>query len=286
MSARGRALSGLVTVVMSLAGFATVGALPAAGVSDGNVEYVALGDSYAAGTAAGSYPNCQRSTAGYPALLVDIGRRIDLQANVTCSGATTSSVATTQLSALNRDTRLVTVTVGAADLGLTRVLTACTPVPPSDDCDDAINDALALFVVGPEGESVLGNHLASLFAEVVDEAPKALVVVTGYPLLFASPAPGTLNEDIINQVNAATILLNDAIKQAVEATQAPGVDIVYVDVTEAFEEHGIGGQLQPFINPPGTADAFHPTAAGYIAYADAISATLPKAWLDKQKKSA
>jgi lysophospholipase L1-like esterase len=180
----------------------------------------------------------------------------------------------------------VTVTVGAADLGLTRVLTACTPVPPSDDCDDAINDALALLAVGPEGESVLGSRLASLFAEVVHEAPKALVVVTGYPLLLASPAPGTPNEDIINQVNAATILLNDAIKQAVEATQAPGVDIVYVDVTEAFEEHGIGGELPPFINPPGTEDAFHPTAAGYIAYADAISATLPKAWLDKQKKSA
>ena len=56
MSARGRFLSGLVTVVVALAGFVTLGALPAA-ATPGTVQYVALGDSYAAGQAAGSFPN-------------------------------------------------------------------------------------------------------------------------------------------------------------------------------------------------------------------------------------
>ena len=50
MSARGPLVSGLVTMVIALAGFVTVGALPAA-ATPGTIQYVALGDSYAAGTA-------------------------------------------------------------------------------------------------------------------------------------------------------------------------------------------------------------------------------------------
>ena len=51
MSARGRFLSVLVTIVVALAGFVTVGALPAAAAPSA-VHYVALGDSYAAGQGA------------------------------------------------------------------------------------------------------------------------------------------------------------------------------------------------------------------------------------------
>ena len=116
MSARGRFLSGLVTVVLALAGFVTAGALPAAAAPKA-VQYVALGDSYAAGTALGTYPDCEHGDGGYPALL-PLGSRIDLQANVACSGASVSDVVANQLSALTSDTRLVTLTVGAADLDL------------------------------------------------------------------------------------------------------------------------------------------------------------------------
>jgi hypothetical protein len=66
-------------MVIALAGFVTFGALPAAANSD-NVQYVALGDSYAAGVGAGSYDgtDCVQSSNGYPELL-DSGRRIDLR---------------------------------------------------------------------------------------------------------------------------------------------------------------------------------------------------------------
>jgi hypothetical protein len=61
MSVRGRFLSVLVSVVTALAGFVAVGALPAA-AAPGIVQYVALGDSYAAGTAAGSFPDdCEQT---------------------------------------------------------------------------------------------------------------------------------------------------------------------------------------------------------------------------------
>jgi lysophospholipase L1-like esterase len=284
MSARGRLLSGLVSLVIALAGFVTVGVLPAA-AQPSTVQYVALGDSYAAGQGASPYLNdCLQSPQGYPELL-DSEKRIHLRANEACTGATTSEVATTQLAALNRGTRLVTLTVGAADLDVSGVATACL-TGTLDECLLKIAEARALLPAAPGGPSVLGSRLVSLFAEVADAAPNARIVVTGYPLLFAPPAPGSPNEAIINQINLATALLNDAIKQAVEATQATGVDIVYVDVIVPFLGHGIGGPSAPFINPPGSADAFHPNAAGYLAYAAAISAALPAEWLDAQQQLA
>ena len=72
---------------------------------------------------------------------------------------------------------------------------------------------------------------------------------------------------------------------AVNATRKDtGANIIYVDVTEQFEGHGIGSSDDPFINATG-ADAFHPNAAGYRAYAKAISAAIRDA-LDRQKQLA
>jgi len=118
MSARGRFVSGLATAVVALAGFVTVGALPAAGAAS-VVEYAALGDSYAAGWGAppaDPEDPCQRSAQGYPTLLDDAQKRIELEVNAACKGAKTADVINTQLSALNSDIRLVTLTVGGNDL--------------------------------------------------------------------------------------------------------------------------------------------------------------------------
>jgi lysophospholipase L1-like esterase len=173
MTARGRFVARLVTMLIALAGFVTVGALPAAAGNSGAVQYVALGDSYAAGQGGGDYLNdCLQSLNGYPYLL-EPKRRIDLRANAACTGASTSEVSSTQLS---EDTGLVTLTVGAADLDLSGVLAACTAVPPVG-CQDAINVALGQL-------ALLGGSLSNLYALVADAAPNALIVVTGYPYLF------------------------------------------------------------------------------------------------------
>jgi lysophospholipase L1-like esterase len=284
MSARGRFLSVLVTIVVALAGFVTVGVLPAA-AAPGIVQYVPLGDSYAAGQGAPPYLNiCLQTDQGYPTLLDNFESRIDLQDNPTCTGAKTSDVVDNQLSALNSDTRLVTLTVGAADLDLSGVLTACSPVPTAG-CGAAIANAVALLAVGPGGESALGRRLTDLYADVAERAPKARVMVTGYPLLF-SPALSDPFLTIKLQINAATAALNSTIEQAVSVANDADVNIHYVDVTEAFAGHGIGGEPE-FINPLCDAPcdpiellgAFHPTADGYQAYADAIAAALPGGWL-------
>jgi lysophospholipase L1-like esterase len=275
MSARGRLLSGLVSIVIALAGFVTGGALPAA-ASPPIVQYVALGDSYAAGTAVGDSPFfCPRNPLGYPGLLASESG-IDFQAdgNATCSGATALEVSETQLEALDRDTRLVTLTVGAADLGLSTVLAVCTdPLGTPADC-------VAAVLLARSRLQMLGGDLRQLYADVAEEAPRARIVVTGYPHLFEDTAP--VDEAIIDAVNQATDALNTTIRQAVTATQVADVNIHYVDVTDEFAGHGIGAPPQLLFIFPAGPEAFHPTPAGYRAYADAIAVALPNAWVDKQ----
>lgn len=117
-------------MLIALAGFVTVGALPAAAGNSGTVQYVALGDSYAAGQGGGEYlNNCLESPNGYPYLLDSRHpMRINLLDNGACARLSTSEVMA-GLPARNDDTRLVTLTVGAADLDLAAVLTACTADP-------------------------------------------------------------------------------------------------------------------------------------------------------------
>jgi GDSL-like Lipase/Acylhydrolase family len=284
MSARGRFLSGLVSLVIALAGFVTVGALPAAAATNSRtVQYVALGDSYAAGQGAPPYLNeCLQSTKGYPGLL-DAEKRIHLRANEACTGATISDVANTQLSALNRGTRLVTLTVGATELNVSAVATACL-TGTLEACQREIARVqllLGFCPVNPEAPSALDGPLTDLYAQVANAAPNALVVVTGYPLLFELIS-GDPNEPIKAEINDATTALNCVIERAVTAAQkATGADIVYVDVTSRFMGHGIGSPVS-FINATGP-DAFHPDAAGYLfGYTAAILAELPPAWLDGQ----
>ena len=249
-------------MLIALAGFMTVSVLPAAAGNSDTIQYVALGDSYAAGQGGSDYLNdCLQSPNGYPYLL-DAEKQIHLRANAACSGAKTSEVVSTQLSALNRGTRLVTVTVGAADLNLSAVLTACTAVPP-ENCQAAIEQAVGQL-------PGLKDSLIKLYAEVADEAPNALILVTGYPHLFEI-LPGDPAAAIKTQINDAITLLNSTILQAVEA-QPDSVNIVYVDVTPEFAGHGIGSK-EPFIISEGD-DAYHPNAAGYRAYAKAILATI------------
>jgi lysophospholipase L1-like esterase len=281
MSARGRLLSGLVTIVIALAGFVGLGALPAA-ASPSVIQYVALGDSYAAGQGGGDYLNgCLQTAESYPELL-DLESRIHLQANPTCTGARASEMAA-QLEALNDDTRLVTLTVGAADLGLSALLAVCSDPTRTLDCLAAIQNVREVLL------PALGSNLTVLYAEVARAAPKARVVVTGYPHLLEPTAP--FDPVLIAAINGATDALNSTIEQAVSFTNEADVNIHYADVTAAFAGHGIGS-TDPFIhglltdNGLPDPDAFHPNAAGYRAYADVISAALPGGWLDKQKQSA
>jgi lysophospholipase L1-like esterase len=295
VNTRGRLISGLVTTVMALAGFVTAGTLPAAATAS-PVQYVALGDSYAAGVGATivTPQPCGRSGNGYPELLDEKGR-IELLANFACFGATTSDVAKTvselkKLGKLNPGTRLVTLTVGGADLNFRDVLTTCTLNATA--CSGAVEAALLLLL--PD----LKSNLPKLYAQIADAAPEARIVVTGYPLLFERDDQSDFSLDVINAVNNGGVALNKTIEDAVAAANEDG-NIDYVDVTDAFEGHSVLRRVDnpddpdenafihsPFIliegKPQPDPAAYHPNDNGYHAYADAISAALPRGWLNKQ----
>ena len=108
---------------MAAAAFAT-GAGTAGAAS--SVHYVALGDSYSSGDGAGSYSDgsCRESSNAYPVLWANANAPATFT-NETCSGATTSSVISTQLGALSSATTLVSITVGGNDVGFASVMETC-----------------------------------------------------------------------------------------------------------------------------------------------------------------
>lgn len=235
------------------------------------VNYVALGDSYAAGVGAGfnEANACRQSSLSYPELL-DAIKHVKLITDASCSGATTTDLLG-QLSALkpHKDIDLVTVTVGANDLGGAGVVATCAVSFTSPQCQDALNAAIALMTLpSPGADSTLGMRLAATFATVAAAAPDATILVTGYAYLFETPPTTDPNYATIATINTATAALNTTIQAAVQQVAATGVDIRYVDVATDFAGHGIGS-AEPWINAAGQ-DAFHPTAAGYVAYAARI----------------
>ncbi len=273
MIRRSRRLSLVLAALATLIGLALVTAAPA---DAGNrhsrtLSYAALGDSYAAGFGAGRYENgCYQSRRGYPALL-DAETRASLDVDVTCSGATTSAVLTTQVPLLPHRARLVTLTVGGNDLGFATVATTCAP-GPSVACQAAIGQALALLAPRSGGPSVLATRLATTYAAVAAAAPRAEILVAGYPLLFETPTASTPNGATIAALNNATVALNATIKATVAATAAGGAEIRYVDVAPGFTGHGIGSR-RPYLHASGP-EALHPTARGYRVYAAALTGAL------------
>ncbi|MET0714292.1 MAG: SGNH/GDSL hydrolase family protein [Mycetocola sp.] len=238
------------------------------------VNYVALGDSYAAGQGAGFYENeCLQSSLSYPELLDDM-KHMKLIADASCSGATTADVIG-QLTEIrpNKHIDLITLTVGANDVGSAALVAACTASFTSPECQAALTAAIALMTPpAPRVPSELAVRLATTFTAVAMAAPGATIMVTGYPYLFETPPSTDPNYEAIVQLREATTTLNETIEGVVDQLALTGIDIRYVDVTAAFAGHGIGS-ADPWINATGQ-DAFHATAAGYLAYSRAIRAEL------------
>ncbi|MFC7612826.1 SGNH/GDSL hydrolase family protein [Actinokineospora soli] len=89
-------------------------------------RYVALGDSYSAGTGAGGhYGSCYRSRKAYPRLWAQANQPASF-AFAACGGATTDTVIAKQVNALADDTTLVTITIGGNDVGFGSVMRTCT----------------------------------------------------------------------------------------------------------------------------------------------------------------
>ncbi|WP_313544588.1 SGNH/GDSL hydrolase family protein [Leifsonia aquatica] len=220
-----------------------------------STRYVALGDSFAAGMGGGGEAGkCRSSSASYPSVFTRESG-VDLIVNAACSGATTSDLLRTQLISLDDRTDLVTVSIGGNDLGVAAIAADCA-AGKAASCRSQLTSALSLLNVLPE-------RLATVYDAIVQAAPNARIVVTGYALMYDASDPNAKDFGMAAAINAATIGLNQVIDDAVDAERAKGAPMTYVGVD--FAGHAIG-DAKPWVHTSGV-DAFHPTAAGYAEYA-------------------
>jgi len=242
--------------------------LPTAHAATGG--HVALGDSYSSGLGTGSYyadgTDCRRSPQAYGVLLAErAGLELTLAA---CSGATTASVATEQLSALTDDTARVTITVGGNDVGFAPVLTECAKPGWWGDCDGAIDEALQIAT------QQLPGRLGSLFDQIRSRSPQAVVVVSGYPQLFNGEDCHALtffSGSEMGRLNSAATQLNSVIRQ-----QAVAAGFRYVDAVPTFEGHAVCDDAEWVNNLSVPVDeSFHPNVAGHRGYAEVFGSGFP-----------
>ena len=224
----------------------------------GGVRYVALGDSYSSGLGAGgmisSSGSCDRSSNAYSQLWTNAHHPASY-ASVACSGATTSTVISTQLSALSAATTLVSITVGGNDVGFSSTMETCV-LRSTSTCVAAIQADEA------QVRSALPGELNSVLGDIAGAAPAARVIVLGYPDLYdlskSSSCIGLSTTDRTDLNQAAGEL--DAAIQAAAAAHGDA----YVDVRPAFAGHNIcdSSPWLHSVNILDVSESYHPTAAG------------------------
>ena len=222
------------------------------------VRYVALGDSYSAGTGAGPYStagrSCERSAKAYPQLWAARHAPASF-VSVACAGATTATVLDRQVSALSPATTLVSLTIGGNDVGFSHVMETCV-LEWNSACQDAVTTAEKSIT------TTLPGHLDSVLGAIRARAPRARIVLLGYPDLYdLSRSPGCLG--IGTTKRTALNQGADALDRALAAAAARHGD-VFADVRTEFAGHQIcdggSGYLNAVTFP--LENSYHPTAAG------------------------
>jgi lysophospholipase L1-like esterase len=247
----------VVTLTVSLTvAIGAVLAVAAPAQAAANDRYVALGDSYSSGVGAGNYTSesgsCQRSTGAYPALWAAAHAPASY-VSVACSGATTTSVASSQLSALSSTTTLVSVTAGGNDVGFSNIMQTCA-LQGTDQCVAAVQAA------ENQVQNTLPGLLNTLYNKISAQAPHARVIVLDYPVFyqlgtFCIGLSATSHAKIDEGIN---------ILDGVLSTAASQHGFTFADVRSAFVGHQLcsSDKLLHALNFADLSVSYHPTADG------------------------
>jgi lysophospholipase L1-like esterase len=288
LSARSRRLAAAAVAVSAVAGMCLT--VPAQAQADSALHYVALGDSYSAGS--GVLPldlsaplECARSSVNYPH---DLANRLGLDlTDVTCGGAKTQDFSGSQypgvapqLDALNDSTDLVTMTIGGNDSN--------TFIDAILACGSA---GVATLGFGHPCQSLYGNSfdntidtttyqaLDATLAAVKAKAPNARVAIVGYPWIVPAQAvPGCYAEMPI--ASGDIPYLRDLETHLNAAVQRAAADngVTYVDMSgvsnghDACEPSGTRW-IEPLLFGTNYVPV-HPNATGEAAMANQVAATL------------
>ncbi|MFC6887347.1 MULTISPECIES: SGNH/GDSL hydrolase family protein [Actinomadura] len=250
--------------------------------------YVALGDSYSSGVGAEAslsdqnpLERCHRTSKAYYHAVSKAFPFAGGSSFWACSGATTEDVRKgkdgepPQLGRLNAGTSLVTISIGGNDVGFSKILTGCVvKLPWSKSCEEQGRDIAGRM-------ATLRQTLPALVDEIVDRAPRARVIMMGYPRAF-SEVDGADGDNITLQdqrfLNARAHELGELIRQTAAEADARIVSerglgsVEFVDAYSAFAGHEVGSS-DPYMNGLGVSlsalsaepRSFHPTVKGHEA---------------------
>ncbi|MFI6055842.1 SGNH/GDSL hydrolase family protein [Streptomyces violascens] len=217
------------------------------------LDYVALGDSVASGGGAGpSSGDCYRSSEAYPELWA-AAHHPERFVFAACAGATISDVIDKQLPGITPGTGLVSITVGANDVGFDAVK-ECV-IADEATCLEGVARAEQTM------DQVLPGRFDRLYRAIKAKAARGVhVVVLGYPRLYADHAcpTGLVAQRELSALNAVM----DHLDRVIESATRAHLDVTFADVRPAFTGHGICSD-DPWINPPSALAAYHPTAQGH-----------------------
>src|SRR6185369_10316937 len=124
----------------------------------------------------GSSGSCDRSTNAYSALWA-AAHAPAAYTSAACSGATTSTVNSSQLSALSSATTLVSITIGGNDVGFSNIMETCA-LQGTSACVSAVQSAENY------AQNTLPGLLNTTYNNIRSHAPNAKVVVVDYPVFY------------------------------------------------------------------------------------------------------
>jgi len=281
----------LVTLVLVLTtALGTVGQTGARAAGPDN--YVALGDSYAAGPIIPVQQKpwgCLKSDHNYAHLAAPtIGMTLR---DATCSGADTGDMTNPQgvwpdgpnppqFDSLDADTKVVSITIGGNDIGFSSISQDCfSPTPTgSTPCQDKYvvngDDTLADRI------TAAGPKVAAALQGIHTRASNARVFVVGYPAIFPEQDPAVtcwpqlpVSWDDVPYLRATEKRLNQML-----ADQAAANGAVYVDSYAASIGHDacqppVIRWVEPAV-PASPAAPVHPNLFGMQGMADALTAAV------------
>ncbi|HKS99345.1 MAG TPA: GDSL-type esterase/lipase family protein [Rugosimonospora sp.] len=258
------------------------------------IRYVALGDSYSAGTGTGTFYNdgttCRRSPLVYSNLLAGRdfgGLPIDVPTLKACNGGRIGDLYTSQAAAgadgpqilwVNHNrTRLVTMTMGGNDLGFASTLTRCAL--PTDCTTDGP-------LISPDLLQSTQSRLTLAYRDIrARMRSDGYLVVIGYPAFLPIPGQDPTSGNCplvsrgfsINELNAikdTAVQVDNMIASAVAAVGDPHV--LFVNAFAAFSGHRVcsSDEWSNGIRLDDTEESFHPNSRGYQAIEAQIALAL------------
>lgn len=182
----------------------------------------------------------------------------------------------------------VTLTLGGNDVDFTDVVTKVVVCPGTlhkNAIDKKIEKLWEKFEKGTKKERPIKESLEQAYRDISEAAgEQATIIVAGYPHLFEKTGKGfPASAHEAECVNENISLFNERIEEIVDKCKKDGINIEFVSVEAAFDDHEAYSEI-PYINPviPGarmedldvtavaSAASMHPNEEGAKKYAEKV----------------